>query len=80
MAIVKEFYKTRNDGINLYKTYSDEDYLIKKIGTEEVYEEAIDIENASFEYEETEEKMNGKELSELELKAQAYDILIGEAE
>lgn len=80
MAIVKEFYKTRNDGINLYKTYSDEDYLIKKIGTEEIYEEAIDIENTSYEYEEIEEKINGKELSELELKAQAYDILIGEAE
>lgn len=79
MAIVKEFYKTRKDGINLYKTYSDKGYMIHKLNTEEIYSEAIDIENASFEYEETTEKIDGKELSELELKAQAYDILIGEA-
>lgn len=80
MSIIKEFYKTRKDGISLYKTYSDEQFIIHKIGTEEYYEEAIDIENASYEYEETEEKIKGKELSELELKAQAYDILIGEVE
>ena len=78
MSIVKEFYKTRNDGINLYKTYSDKGYMIHKLNTEEIYSEAIDIENASFEYEETTEKIDRKELSELELKAQAYDILIGE--
>lgn len=80
MAIIKEFYKTRTDGISLYKTYSDEGFYIHKIETEEIYDEAIDIESASYEYEETEEKINGKELSELELKAQAYDILIGEVE
>lgn len=80
MAIVKEFYKTRKDGVNLYKFYSNEQFVIHKIGTEEYYEEAIDIENASYEYEETAEKIDGKELSELKLKAQAYDILIGEAE
>ena len=80
MAIVKEFYKTRKDGINLYKVYSNIDLYIRKIGTEDIYTEVIDIENAPYEYEETEEKINGKELSELELKAQAYDILIGEAE
>lgn len=80
MSIVKEFYQTRKDGISLYKTYSDEQFIIHKIGTEEYYEEAIDIESASYEYEETEEKIKGKELSELELKAQAYDILIGEVE
>jgi hypothetical protein len=51
--IIKEFYKTRNDGVNLYKTYSDKDVLIRKVGTEEVYSEAIDIETATFVYEET---------------------------
>lgn len=77
MAIVREFYKTRNDGVNLYKTYSDEDYMIHKIGTEETYSEAIDVENAPFEYEETTEKIETEELSEIEQKAQAYDILVG---
>lgn len=57
MSIVKEFYKTRNDGINLYKTYSNEGYIIHKLNTEEYYSEAIDVENAPFEYEETKEKI-----------------------
>lgn len=57
MAIIKEYYKTRNDGINLYKTYSNENYKIKKLGTEEIYNEAIDIENAPYVYEETIEKI-----------------------
>ena len=57
MSIVKEFYKTRNDGINLYKIYSNEGYIIHKLNTEEYYSEAIDVENAPFEYEETKEKI-----------------------
>jgi hypothetical protein len=57
VAIVKEFYITRNDGVNLYRTYSDENYKIKKVGTDEVYDEAVDVENSNFEYEETTEKV-----------------------
>ena len=55
MAIVREYYRTRNDGVKLYRTYSDENFMIQKVGTEEIYEEAIDIEDATFEYKETEE-------------------------
>ena len=51
--IKKEFYKTRSDGVNLYKTYSDKGYLIKQLETGELYQEAIDIENAPYTYEET---------------------------
>ena len=80
MSIVKEFYKTRNDGINLYKTYSNEGYIIHKLNTEEYYSEAIDVENTPFEYEETEEKIETEEISEVEQKAQAYNILVGEME
>lgn len=76
MAIIKEFYKTREDGVKLYKTYSDENYMIHKIGTDEIYEEAIDVENAPYEYEETTELV--EVTSEVEEKAQAYDILVGE--
>lgn len=66
--IVKEFYKTREDGINLYKTYSDENYYIQKAGTEEVYSEAIDVENSSYEYIETKEKIEDdfEEVDEVE--------------
>ena len=51
--IVKVFYRTREDGVILYRTYSSEGLQIRKVGTDEVYDEAIDIENAPFTYEET---------------------------
>lgn len=53
----REYYSTRKDGVKLYKTYSDNGFKIKKVGTNEVYDEAIDVESATFEYEETEEKV-----------------------
>ena len=65
MAIVREFFSRRSDGVNLYKTYSDVGMYIRKIGTEEVYQEAIDVETAPWSYEETEDKI---EYSEEELK------------
>lgn len=53
MAIIKEYYAIRKDKIKLYRTYSDNNKIIHKIGTSEEYIEAIDVENAPFEYEET---------------------------
>lgn len=53
--IIKEYYTTRKDGVNLYRTYSDANVKIRKVGTNEVYDEAIDIEDAPFTYEETSE-------------------------
>ena len=55
MAIVKEFYKTRNDGVNLYRTYSDENYKIKQVETNEIYDEAIDVEDSNYTYVEIDE-------------------------
>lgn len=52
--IQREFYVTRYDGVNLYKTYSDSNLYIRKVGTDEIYSEAIDVESADFTYEETE--------------------------
>ena len=51
--IVKVFYKKREDGVNLYRTYSDKSMQIRKVGTNEIYDEAIDVENSGFEYTET---------------------------
>lgn len=65
--IIREFYKTRNDGINLYKTYSDANFYIRKVGTDEIYDIAIDIEDAAFTYEETDkliEVINEAEVNE----------------
>lgn len=59
--IVKEFYLKREDGVNLYRTYSDENYRIRQIETGAIYDEAIDVENATYTYEETEEKLETSE-------------------
>ena len=53
--IIREFYETRFDGVDLYRTCSDEGYYIKQLPTEVVYGEAIDVENAPYTYEETEQ-------------------------
>lgn len=52
--IKKEYFSTRKDGVKLNKTYSDSGFYIRKVGTEEVYDEAIDVEGAPYTYEETE--------------------------
>lgn len=55
--IVKEFYRVREDGVTLYRTYSDSDHYIRQVETGAVYSEAIDVESAPYTYEETEEKI-----------------------
>lgn len=51
--IVREFYRTRADGVNLYRTYSDEEFKIRQIETDTIYDEAIDVETSNYTYEET---------------------------
>lgn len=46
---------TREDGVVLVRTYSDERRYIRKVGTNEVYTDAIDLYQSAYEYEETEE-------------------------
>lgn len=70
MSIVYEYFKTRNDGVRLNRVYSDRDVMIRKVGTDEVYEEAIDVENAPWTYEETDQ--------EIELTAEeALNAIVG---
>ena len=57
--IVTEFYATRKDGVNLYKTYSDANKYIRKVGTNEEYSEAIDVEGSGYTYEETDKEIEG---------------------
>lgn len=49
--IKKEYYKTREDGVELYRTYSDTDHQIRNKRTESAYSEAIDV-REDEEYEE----------------------------
>lgn len=51
--IVKEFYRQRKDGVNLYRTYSDEGVYIVQNETGIEYAEAIDVEGAPYTYSET---------------------------
>ena len=51
--IVKEFYRIREDGVRLFRTYSTEGLQIRKVGTDEVYDDAIDVDTAQYVYEET---------------------------
>lgn len=68
--IVKEFYRTRNDGVNLYRTYSDEGRVIIQNETGITYNEAIDVENAPYTYTESDE--------ETELTAEeALELILG---
>ncbi len=58
MAIITGFFKKRKDGVTLNRTYSDGGVKINKVGTEEVYNEAVDVEGAPFTYEETDQPID----------------------
>lgn len=64
--INKEYYKTREDGVTLYRTYSNANFYIRKVGTKEVYSEAVDVADAKYTYEETDEPIEAKEESKKE--------------
>lgn len=64
--IIKEFFRTREDGVRLFKSYSDKEVYIHKIGTDEEYSEAIDIEGAQYEYEETDKPIEKEEIQTAE--------------
>ena len=51
--IITEYYRTRDDGVVLNRTYSDAGMMILQNETGIEYSEAIDIEGAAFTYSET---------------------------
>lgn len=52
--MIKTIYvETRADGAKLYRTYSDNNMMIRKDGTDELYAEAIDVEDSGYTYTET---------------------------
>ena len=78
--IIKEFYKKRSDGINLYRTYSDSNLMIRQVETGNVYTEAIDVENAAYTYEETGMSIDADELTDMRLSAveRSINIITGQ--
>lgn len=76
--IDREFYRTREDGVNLYRTYTDKNVYIRQEQTGDEYPiEAIDVENAPYTYTETDIPIDGEGASETEQKAAAFDYLTG---
>ena len=68
--MIRRLIKTRSDGVNLYRIYSDEGKRIIQNETGIVYDEAIDVENAPYTYSESAE--------ESELSAEeALNIIVG---
>lgn len=70
--IKKEHYKTREDGVELYRTFSDTDHKIRNKKTGHTYGDAIDITDAE-EYEEVEDyvELEGAETYEEILEVRA---------
>lgn len=86
--IVREFYRTRKDGVSLYRTYSNAGYLIRQTQTGAEYAEAVDVADAPYTYTETETRIPAEEAAEDTdaLRARLADaetaakILLGEAD
>ena len=78
--IIKEFYKKRSDGVNLYRTYSDNNLMIRQVETGDVYAEAIDVENAAYTYEETDISIDTDESTDMRLSAveRSINIITGQ--
>ena len=53
--IIREFYKTRADGVKLYRTYSDAGVMVRQVETGIEYDAAIDVDGAPYTYIETAE-------------------------
>ena len=65
------------NGRQFVKNYSNAGMYIRQEQTGAVYSEAIDVENATFTYVETDIPIEVEELTEAEQKAAAWDELTG---
>lgn len=71
--------KTENMTINgksFVKTFSDSGYMVERDGIR--YSEAIDPAELNRLYTETDKPIEGEDMTETEMKAEAYDILVGD--
>jgi hypothetical protein len=69
-----------NDG-TLIKHYSDAGYMLLQVETGIKYADPVDVVPCRYTYEETDELIeSSEEMSEVEEKAKAYDILTGVSE
>ena len=74
--------KFLNDG-TLIKHYSDAGFMLLQVETGIKYSDPVDVVPCRYTYEETDELIDngeGYDMSEIEEKAAAYDILVGVSE
>lgn len=82
---IREFYKTRNDGVNLYRTYSDQGFMVRQVETGVLYSDPIDVEDAPYTYEETDIPIEDREgdhkpsLAPDEISPEEFMALVEEA-
>ena len=78
--IQREFYTQRKDGVKLYRTYSDAGMMIRQNETGAEYAEAIDVEGATYTYEETDMSIDTDELTDIRLSAleRSINIITGQ--
>ena len=72
--IIKEFYATRADGVELYKTYSDKSLRIKQNETGNIFDEAIDVSDSTFTYSETDEYIESEFATDEDYEAALSDL------
>lgn len=65
MNITPSYYKTREDGVKLYRAVSTNGMMIRKDGTDEIYSEAVDVEGSGYSYAETDIPIELSEPEEL---------------
>lgn len=61
MAIQREFFGERADGVKLYRTFSDAGKVIRQNETGEELDEAVDVETAEYTYMETDRNIEPHE-------------------
>lgn len=76
--IKTEFYKVREDGVNLYKTYSDLDLRIHCNEDGHDYDEAVNVQDSGYTFIETDQPIIHYETEEYDPReaVQAVHILL----
>lgn len=76
MAIITEYYRTREDGVVLNRTYSDKGMMIERDGFR--YSEAIDPAELNRQYTETDEPIDSTdEATEADYQAALREMGVG---
>lgn len=66
----QEDYSVRDDGVKLVRTFSDNGKKIRKIGTDQLYDEAVDVISLCFAYDETNEDVSYEDVDTKNMDAE----------